>query len=126
MKRFIHFYHNIILFKFQDIILYKNIHEGVNIIILVINNSVAVLLKSKDDYSCCDKFEDYKSIFSEINTNLKNKKETFQSYFLNNVPNEILTYYDEKSLYTKEIKIKNKIIKYLKIASFTMLILRKK
>ena len=99
MKRFIHFYHNIILFKFQHIILYKNIHEGVNIIILVINNSVAILLKSKDDYSCCDKFEDYKSIFSEINTNLKNKKETFQSYFLNNVPNEILTYYDEKSLY---------------------------
>ena len=63
------------------------------------NNSVAILLKSKDDIYCDGKFNDYKNIFTEINTNLKNKRETFQTYFLNNVTNEVLSYYDEKSMY---------------------------
>ena len=52
-------------------------------------NSVAILLKSKDE-EINFQFLEFKNYFNEIITNLKGKKETFQSYFLSNLPNRFL------------------------------------
>ena len=65
-------------------------------------NSCAILLKSEDDKKLAGKYLEFKNIFNEIKTNLKNKKETFQSYFLKNFQNEFLRSYDEKLLIIPE------------------------
>ena len=64
-------------------------------------NSVAILLKS-EDRELGNQFSEFKNYFNEILTNLKGKKETFQSYFLPNLPNSFLEQFDEKKLKVKE------------------------
>ena len=59
-------------------------------------NSVAILLKSKDE-EINFQFLEFKNYFNEIITNLKGKKETFQSYFLSNLPNRFLKIIDPSS-----------------------------
>ena len=74
------------------------------------NNSLAILLKSEDDFTLeLSNFKEFKKLFSDINSNLKIKKETFQHYFLNNITNENLTNIDDKilKLKTEDIDDKN-------------------
>ena len=59
-------------------------------------NSVAILLKSKDE-EINFQFLEFRNYFNEIITNLKGKKETFQSYFLSNLPNRFLKVIDPSS-----------------------------
>ena len=71
-------------------------NDYIPIQISAFKNSVAILLKSKDE-EINFQFLEFKNYFNEIITNLKGKKETFQSYFLSNLPNRFLKVIDPSS-----------------------------